>query len=279
MCKELVEARVEETRLRGGDRASCISRLFLFWVTPIAWLGTKRPLRELELPPPPVHLCDLSAEAERLWAAELASAPTDRPDGKPNIIRGVCYPIAKETLVLGYMLNVFSGFVSTIVRPLLSKFLIDALRADSAISPAGGWALASAAAVTVFVERWTTVQGSLYAGDEGPLRIVTALTHLVAKKTMALQVGVGKEGFETALLGNDLVRASLESCSPMSMSTPMAPVHARYHRLKPLSVRIAGAHPTPPHVSRCAAARWPRSSRCCPLASRCSSSASACCST
>ena len=175
--------------------------------------------------------------------------------------------------MLGYMLNAFSGFISTIVRPLLSKFLIDALRADSAISPAGGWALASAAAVTVFVERWTTVQGSLYAGDEGPLRIVTALTHLVAKKTMALQVGVGKEGFETALLGNDLVRASLESCSPMSMSTPMAPVHARYHRLKPLSVRIAGAHPTPPHVSRCAAARWPRSSRCCPSASRCSSSA------
>ena len=206
MSKVLAEAGVEETRLRGGDKASCVSRLFLFWVTPIAWLGTQRPLRETELPPPPVHLCDLSAEAERLWAAELASAPTNRPDGTPNIIRGVCYPIAKRPLVLGYLLNVFSGFISTIARPLLSKFLIDALRADSAISPAAGWALASALVASVFVERWTTVQGSLYAGDEGPLRIVTALTHLVAKKTVALQVGVGKEGFETALLGNDLVR-------------------------------------------------------------------------
>ena len=104
MSKALAEAG-KETRLRGGDKASCVSRLFLFWVTPIAWLGTQRPLRENELPPPPVHLCDLSAEAERLWAAELASAPTNRPDGTPNIIRGVCYPIAKRALVLGYLLH------------------------------------------------------------------------------------------------------------------------------------------------------------------------------
>ena len=228
MSEALVEAGVEETRLRGGDKASFVSRLFLFWVTPIAWLGTQRPLRESELPPPPVHLCDLSAEAERLWAAELASAPAHRPNGTPNIIRGVCYPIAKEALVLGYMLNAFSGFISTIVRPLLSKFLIDALRADSTISPTGGWALASALAATVFVERWTTVQGSLYAGDEGPLRIVTALTHLVAKKTVALQVGVGKEGFETALLGNDLVRSPPE-LQPHAHAHAHARAHAHAH--------------------------------------------------
>ncbi len=198
----------EAPQLGGGDTASLFSRLFVLWGTPIAWRGTKRPLKESELPPPPALLCGLRAEAERLWAAELAAAPTTRPNGKPNIIKGVCFPIAKEALVLGYVLNIVSGGFTTIVRPLLSKFLIQALRSDSEMSTEGGWALAGALAATVFMERWTTVQGSLYAGDEGPLRIVTALTHLVAKKTIELQVGAGKEGFETALLGNDLVRGS-----------------------------------------------------------------------
>ena len=137
----LKESGLKATQLRGGDQASFVSRLFVWWVTSIAWRGTQRPLRESELPPPPAHLCDLSAEAERLWAAELASAPTHRPEGTPSIIKGVCFPIAKEALMLGCLLNIFSGFISTVVRPLLSKFLIDALRADSSISPtaAGSW--------------------------------------------------------------------------------------------------------------------------------------------
>ena len=181
-------AEVKESQLRGGDTASLVLRLFVWWATPIAWRGTKRSLREQELPPPPAHLCNLRAEAERLWAAELASAPMHRPEGTPNIIKAVCLPIARRALVLGYLLNALSGFISTVVRPLLSKFLIGALHADSSISPAGGWALAGCLVASLFVERWMTIQGTLYAGDEGPLRIVTALTHLVATKAMALQV-------------------------------------------------------------------------------------------
>ena len=201
--------------------------------------------------PPPQLLCNLRDEAERLWAEEVAAASTKRPNGKPDIVKGLCFPIARNAIVLGYTLNIVSGCFTTIVRPLLSKLLIDALRDDSTTSSTAGWVLCGALCATVFLERWTTVQGSLYAGDEGPLRIVTALTHLVAKKTIELQVGAGKEGFETALLGNDLVRGSemakIMPLLPLGISCSSAcrdaTVHWRPHDARRRRRHVRAARP------------------------------------
>ena len=55
--------------------------------------------------------------------------------------------------------------------------------------------------------RRSRAHGMHYAGDRAVLRALSGTIQLVAEKSATLRVGVGKEGAETTLVGNDLMRS------------------------------------------------------------------------
>jgi hypothetical protein len=68
------------------------------------------------------------------------------------------------------------------------------------------YGLAVALAVVVWLENYTRGLGLFYAGEVAPLRFTAAALQLIATKLMRLHVAEGRDGLETSLAGNDLLR-------------------------------------------------------------------------
>lgn len=152
-------------------------------------------------------IADLFADAQADWELECERGRK----GGPNVAFGPGSAVAGRAFCLGQALCALSGLLVTLARPLILRGLLRALPtidgsppAYSPISWAYGYAIGLA--VCVWLENFTRGFGLFLAGELAPLRFVAATLQLIATKLMKLHVAEGRDGAETSLAGNDLLR-------------------------------------------------------------------------
>lgn len=194
------------------DAASAPSKLLFTWIAPLALRGWRRPLQRADIPRTPKTLrktvqADFFAAAQRDWELERERG---RKSG-PNVAYGPGAAVAGREFYLGQALCGFSGLLVTLVRPLILRELLRTLPAIDG-SPAAysdiTWAYGYAVglAFCTWLENFTRGLGLFYAGEVAPLRFVSSTLQLIAVKLMKLHVVEGRDGLETSLAGNDLLR-------------------------------------------------------------------------
>ena len=184
------------------DSAGFISKVLFLWCGPLALRGWRRPLQRLDIPTTPdafrsTPLGDMYADAYADWTEERSRGRR----GGPNVAYGPGRAIAGSAFFLGQYLCGFSGFLVTLVRPLVLRELLRAMPPIDGSPPAYSvsWAygLAVALAVVVWLENYTRGLGLFFAA---------ATLQLIATKLIRLHVAEGRDGLETSLAGNDLLR-------------------------------------------------------------------------
>ena len=132
---------VTSTALPCVDDRSFPSRNLLTWAGPIALRGFRRALTPDDLPPSPrwYNAQNIQKMSAEVWAAELirANASSDKPP--PNVLTGVCKPLAGRLVSEGILLNILSGLIAGCGRPLLLQYTI------RGISPSSGARISSRA--------------------------------------------------------------------------------------------------------------------------------------
>jgi len=197
-------AKVPMSRRNPADDSWLFSRLVLGWVTPIAVRGAFKPITPEDLPQAPKRIRSdpLHAQAEALWAAELARAAP----GQARVVSGVLWPIARSSFLEGSVLLFLSGVLNAVSRPLLLQAAIRAMSPDVPIGR--GLALAGALAVSLLLETWSKTQGLHLSGDIAIIRACSGVMQLVTLKAGRLRTGSGSEGSEQTLLGKDMIGAA-----------------------------------------------------------------------
>jgi ABC-type multidrug transport system fused ATPase/permease subunit len=193
------------------DSAGSFSKVLFLWCGPLALRGWRRPLHRSDIPTTPdafrsTPLGDMYADAHADWTEERSLGRR----GGPNVAYGPGRAIAGSAFFLGQYLCGLSGFLVTLVRPLLLRELLRAMPPIDGSPPAYSvslaYGLAVALAVVVWLENYTRGLGLFYAGEVAPLRFTAAALQLIATKLMRLHVAEGRDGLETSLAGNDLLR-------------------------------------------------------------------------
>ena len=191
--------------MRGFDDSWYAFKWLALWVSPIAWRGFKRPLEESDLPPTPAPLDDtvtnedVCVRGARLWAEEC------RHTSAPSLQR-VWLKLSYNSVVAGSCSAWLTGILTTVVRPLVLRQAIRAVKADSEYSLGAGYALIAIFGVVVLLESLSRSLAKFLCGDLAALQCVSATISLLTGKAMDVKVGASKEGAETALVGNDIFR-------------------------------------------------------------------------
>ena len=241
------------------DKASCFSRIWNGWATPIVRKGAQRPLTDDDLPSTPSWLrsSELHPKAIRAWEKETARAaavkevdPTSKK-ARPSVF-AVCRAVGGRNMDVGSGLLALHGLLNAVVRPLLLRLAVGALNDSTPTWKALTYA--GALSLTLLFESWSKVQGMHYAGDLSVLQMISSL----------MQV-------RDAICRNLRVSSLLLLPTPSSPSPCLTPGDALSSRARssPRSRRRRCARaPSPRAMSRqCSERTWsapPSSSASCP---------------
>ena len=188
------------------DQAMCVLRFWQGWVTPLVRRGMRAPLTKADLPSTPKWLrsSSLHPNAIKLWEDEKKRATCAKaadPKSSPSFIT-VCHAVGGPDIRYGCALLAVHGVLAAVVRPLLLRYAVHALRGSS---DGEAYRYVAGLSVTILVEGWTRVQGLHYAGDLALLRIISSAMQLISLKACTLRPGATSEGYEHVLFGKDLV--------------------------------------------------------------------------
>ncbi len=177
----------------------------LAWVTKTAITGFRKPLQLDDLPANPRWLNMMEAREKAIagWKAESSS----NRQGGPDLLWGLWWPLGKRDWVASIALGSLTGIMQAAVKPVLLIYVIRATDKDSSISYAGGFALCGCISLVLWLEGWSRGQSMHHGGDRAPLLGIGGTMLLIGEKSYRLKTGEGAEGAETALVGNDLIRA------------------------------------------------------------------------
>lgn len=180
-------------------------RFLELWVTGLGYTGIRRPLQNEDLPAPPKNMrpSPLHEDAAALWKAELARGRK----GGPSLTKGVAWPVCRRTFVTGSVLLGVSGILASVVRPLLLAKVIQGLN-PVCMPVEHAFAYGAGLIATIFAENFGKNHGMFLAGDQGPLRAMSAQMQLISIKAATMRTGASKAGTEASLVGNDLLRAA-----------------------------------------------------------------------
>ena len=184
---------------------STVERLLLTWVTPLVLKGYRSPLKGADVPQLPENLetSNLAQEAHRLWQIELLSASRKTP----SLLR-VILQLAKWPIVQSFLLGSAAGLCTTVMRPLLLKYIVESVSEGSGSTNAYKGTLLALLLFSTVAEGIFSAASKHLAGDEAGIRFVGAAAALVHAKSMRVAVGAGDSASakEASLVGNDVIR-------------------------------------------------------------------------
>jgi len=173
----------------------------LLWIAPIAISGFRRRIEDPErVPELPDDVCarNLVPRAIDAWQKELK----EKKKGKRRLWR-VIFRISWPYVVIGAFMSVIQGIVTTVVRPLLIRMLIDELGGDRNENELLTTIFLLAAAL--IVEGISSVGLKHSLSDFMGTIWVTSTGALVHAQAMKIPGGLTNLS-ESGLLGNDLIR-------------------------------------------------------------------------
>jgi hypothetical protein len=218
MCGSTAPAYVDATQKATGtskanrpghspaEDSSLVSRLLLAWVWTTTRKGFKKPLTFEDLPLSPrwLDLVRIRREAVFLWKVERER----KLPGGPRVFFGLWWPLARTQWLLAMVLGAACGLLATVIKPLLLIQVLRATDPDSTYSYGRSIGLCIGISVVLWLEGWSRGQSMHHGGDRAPLLGIAGTIQLIGEKSFKLKTGEGGEGAETALVGNDLIRAT-----------------------------------------------------------------------
>ena len=116
--------------LPGRHRSTC-ARLTFGWLWPFVRTGFRRPLRQEEMPPIQAKFdsVDSVAAAAADWELQLAAHKAGT-GGRPSLLRTL-WRLQWGDIVLGLFFALAQGILNNGLRPIMLRFLVDAVMPES----------------------------------------------------------------------------------------------------------------------------------------------------
>ncbi|GBG31313.1 ABC transporter, putative [Hondaea fermentalgiana] len=199
-------ADARKSRAKGAEHTfkdtSVLGRAFLTWMYGIVFKGFKKPLRKDDLPG--LNPDYISSSLYLEFQEHFNTDPTAKHAFQRALLR---IPRVRNTLILGTLISVMQGILSTVAKPLILKVIVDAVAED--VSTPDAIVLIVYFALIVGAEGWAGVMArQLLAEEFGTMFHICASSAVYGKMLRVdTQRQYEDQSSESSLIGNDIVRA------------------------------------------------------------------------